>query len=569
MLTAGAENEAGVADHDGHLYLEYFPETGDKDWAARHAAGSDTPGMSALPSEPATPDGAGTPEPGSTSSFDTDDSHGPKDKKKSRRKKRSKNPHERHRERVVLNTRTNILRDPYNACLKQPFKGADKASDDQKAPGKDHVVAFVTSTSVDGHYVCPSVIAAEKMTQQDIDLVKENATLNALLSNFIAGLELHHELKIRRKNNDKAVRRLNGIIKPAAKRKGISFNIPDTNLTTATSPNLGSEAESSLWTHKSPVRFQEPQMPWPQPSLLNRASASPVSGIELGQDKSGGDDDKRPQSAAALGTFEAHKASLGERPSDETPLIFFSSSLTDSSERQQLAGSFFKGSSGYAGDSETESFVDGRGCLEAAFGGGSFSDDYGHTLWSPVPNRRNTHSDTSSADRERGETSGCWHDRHRQPIKMVSKYIQTDCRNGPSLDSSGRDLEHAPLPPRLKTTTNSLQKPCSLQRALLHRQATGGHSEASSTEELEKIFSACSTSSARAGEDESGRVKGMLHDRNFSVTSSSGSSGKGGQQSASIAQPGPFDGGTINSTADGPNRAGVPVDIEDGLKTGH
>lgn len=560
----GVEDEAQMADDSVRGFLEYIPE------------GVETPGTSAVMSEVATPDGAATPEGSvSSSSLDTEESRGSRAKKKTKRKKRL------HHGRATLNTRPNILRDPYHVCLGRPFKGEDNASANLNVPGKDHVVAFVTSTSVDALKISPSVIAAEKVAQQEVDLVKENVTLNGLLSDLIECLKLDHELRMKSKDNDQPVRRPNGIIKPAAKRKELSFDIPETNPTSAISPKLGTEAkarelfsaESSLRTPWSPIKLQEPQVPCPQPHPGKDARLSPVSGIELGQDKSGGDDDKQPETPAALATFQVHKVSLEERPSDgataaaqvdEEPLIFFSSSLTDSSERQQLADHPFKGSSGYAGDSEAESFGGGRGCLEAAFGAGSFSEECGLAWRSPKPDRDNTHSGSSIADGER-EVLGCWHELF-QPIKMVSKYIQTDCWNEPASESSTRDQAHAPVAPRLKTTTNSLQKACLLQTALPHRRTTSAHSEASSTEELQKIFSAYSSSSARA--DESGRVKGMLHDRNFSMTSS-GSAGKSGPDSASIAQPSTFDGGPTTTTADVPNRAGVSPDIEDALKSGH
>ncbi|KAL3219405.1 hypothetical protein MRX96_030423 [Rhipicephalus microplus] len=152
-----------------------------------------------------------------------------------------------------------------------------------------------------------------------------------------------------------------------------------------------------------------------------------------------------------------------------------------------------------------------------AFGADSLTEDFGLAQVGS--------GNASSANIASG-IQGCWHD-FLAPIKMVSKYIQTECWNEPETESSFSEVVRR----HRSGSSKALERACSLQIAVPEHQAAaaGGHrSEGSSVEELAKIFAAYSSSPAsHHGNDEFGRadVKGVVHDRNFVLRSPTGDAG--------------------------------------------
>lgn len=462
-------------------------------------------------------------------------------------KKRRKRRQEGGRDIVVVTNRTNILRDPFYVCVGRPFPNEEEqtAAEENKGFDADKVVAYVTSTSVDG-----SASAAIEKAVRQAELVKEKAVLDAVLRDLIDLLELH---SVRQEKPEAEAEQPNGLIGPRfekqgdhfSKRENVSSNLADTcqNESEANHPDgivvdaglAQSEQLSSI--KKQAVREEHP----PQCLVANgEVRQHPANSSQANQDHTSGSN-QRPESSGATTASESRRVALHEHTLDvasatlkvyEAPLIFFSMSLTESSERNQPAPS--KDSSGYLGGSETEPVrskpdEDDHGFLDMAFGAGSFTNHCG--LGQMPPDGENASSPTALGG---GCTPGCWNN-FLQPITMVSKYIQTDCWNNPASESSFSDVVRQTS--HHKSSTKILQRPCSMQISVPQRRAAaGGGTNYSSAEELEKIFAAYSPPSTPGGKDFSGRAdmkKGMLRDRNFILPSSA----EGGADTAPPSTP--------------------------------
>lgn len=545
LQAVGNESEARMADDEVPGALEYLPHTVDANEQATGGPTAEpsivgTPGSGAMPSKGISPEGGVTPEDLSRTSFTSIDGEGGSRCKKPRRKK-SRRSKEHRREPVVVVSRSNILRDPLHVCLGRPFPSDDdagsaaRAADPKPAPSAatDSVVAYVTSTNVDDPGLCSASSAAtvEKAADQ-AELINEKAVLNAILSDLMECLELRSSFKYDMANEDGQEQR-NGLSEPRGERGGTSSkgegkresNPTDTceKESEERCPDV-SMGEASLLQQLCPVEEKQAVEPHAQRCIAGseEVQRSPVSSA---LDNKEGDHGvgKRPESPAAateLGDREANKQKQSQDVVvHEAPLVFVSMSRTESGERNQIAR--FKGRSAYVTGAETkEPFVskqdDGdddeeeeedRGCLDMAFGAGSFTDDLDLGQLGP--------GNASSPNTASG-IQGCWHD-FLGPIKMVSKYIQTECWNEPESESSFSEVARK----HRSGSTKNLQRACSLQITVPERRPAGGLcSEESSAEELAKIFAAYSASPA-ARVDESGRadVKGVVRDRNFGVPS--------------------------------------------------
>lgn len=553
------ESEARMADDEVPGALEYVPHTVDANEQATGGPTAEpsvvgTPGSSAMPSKGMSPEGGVTPEDLSRTSFTSiDGAEGGSRCKKPRRKK-SRRSKEHRREPVVVVSRSNILRDPLHVCLGRPFPSDDDAGSAARAPdpkpapsaATDSVVAYVTSTNVDDPGLCSASSAAtvEKAAEQT-ELVNEKAVLNAILSDLMECLELRSSFKYDMADEDGQEQR-NGLREPRGERGGASSkgegkresNPTDTceKESEERRPDV-SMGEASLLQQLCPAEEKQAVEPHAQRCIAGseEAQRSPVSSA---LDNKEGDRGvgKRPGSPAAateLGDLEANKQKQSQDVVvHEAPLVFVSMSRTEAGERNQIAR--FKSRSACVSGAETkEPFVskqdDGdddeeeeedRGCLDMAFGAGSFTDDLDLGQLGP--------GNASSPNTASG-IQGCWHDFLGQ-IKMVSKYIQTECWNEPESESSFSEVVRK----QRSGSTKTLHRACSLQITVPERRpaAAGGLcSEESSAEELAKIFAAYSSSpTARVGKDESGRadVKGVVRDRNFGVPSPTTTGGGGG-----------------------------------------
>ncbi|KAH7962985.1 hypothetical protein HPB52_019035 [Rhipicephalus sanguineus] len=463
--------------------------------------------------------------------------------KRSRHKKRRRKKKGR-REPVVVVSRSNIIRDPLYVCLGQSFPSDDDArnaaaaaaADPKQASsaGADNVVAYVTSTNVDGPGLSSASNAAtvEKAAAEQAELIEEKAVLNAVLRDLMECLELHSSKYA--KNEEDAEEMGNGLVKARKKRTGASSK-GEAKRKSSPDDNRRSKSDES-----EDRRLDVPmgEVSWLQAQRLSTAQAKQAVEPHYQQAITGREKalkspenkerdcvvDKGPEcpaAAAELGHFEDkhHKQSqdvVGRAASKryEAPLVFFSASRTESRSGQ--------GSSGYVAGSETSKEDDDdeeedRGYLGMAFGGDSLTEDLGLAQVESV--------NASSLNMASG-IQGCWHD-FLAPIKMVSKYIQTECWNEPETESSFSEVVRK----HRSGSSKALQRACSLQIAVPEHQAdaAGGlRSEGSSVEELAKIFAAYSSSPAsRQGNDEFGRadVKGVVRDRNFGVPSPTGDPG--------------------------------------------
>lgn len=559
---ADKENEKHMASNKISGVPEQSPLTVD---AQQDTVGSETvtadpsvistPGTVGAPSDTVTPEGGGTPgSRGSSSRTSIESAEGSSQNKKPRRKKRRRK-REGRREPVTVVSRSNIIRDPLYVCLGQSFPSDDDVGNAASAPeadpkratiaGADNVVAYVTTTNIDGPGLSSASTAATvDKTVEEAELVKEKAVLTAVLNDLIECLELHSSNYDKSEGNGRE--QGNGLVDHRSKLAGAS---PMRKAKRQRSPRdtsrkkrggreelrldfpTGEASSPQLQRLRTPVERQAVE-PHSQHAVACREKApnSPVTSTYLKNKEEDCVIEKDPAGAAAVTELghvdnKQHEGSqdivgLAERKLYEAPLVFFSMSRTESSERNQIVPS--KRSSGYAAGSETtEPFVskrddedddeEDRGCLDMAFGADSFTEDLEIVemgrISAPSPN-------TVSA------IQGCWHD-FLAPIKMVSKYIQTECWNEPETESSFSEVVRK----HRSTSTKTLKGACSLQITVpdSHATAAGGlRSEESSVEELTKIFAAYSSSPvAHMGKDEFGRadVKGVVRDRNFGVPS--------------------------------------------------
>ncbi|XP_065304421.1 uncharacterized protein [Dermacentor albipictus] len=524
-----------------------------------------TPGTGTNPSMGRTPEDGVTPEArGSLSRAcitGSDSSEGSSRCKISRRKK-SHRSKEGRRQPVVVVSRRNILRDPLHVCLGRPFPSnedagsAATAADPKAAPsaGTDNVVAYVTSTNVDGAGLgSASTAATVEEAAEQAELANEKAFLNAILNDLMECIELHSSFKYDVAEDDEQEQR-NGLAEPRGERRGSSSKgegkrEPNSAGTCQKEseqrrPDVAT-GEASLLPLQQPYPTEVKQAVEPHAlrSIAGREEAQ-KSAVNSALDNKEGDYgvDKRPESpdaATKLGVLEDNKQ---KRSQDvvvhEVPLVYFSMSRTEPTERNEIAPS--KGSSGHVtypgmkepfvskqddGDDDEEEEEEDRGYLDMAFGAGSFTDDLDLGRMGP--------GNASSPNTASGIQS-CWHD-FLAPIKMVSKYIQTEWWKEPESESSFSEVVRK----RRSGSTKTLHRACSLQITVPERRAAaagGLGSEESSVEELAKIFAAYSSSpTARVGKDESGRadVKGVVRDRNFGVPSPTTAAGGGGTTTAS------------------------------------
>ncbi|KAK8759167.1 hypothetical protein V5799_003204 [Amblyomma americanum] len=491
-----------------------------------------------------TPDISGSDSMSSVASMDGSVEIRKKGKKPKRSGKKSrKRRQEGGRGTVVVINRTNILRDPFYVCVGRPFLNDEEEAAPEPNPGceADKVVAYVTSTNVDG---CASA-AIEKA-----ELIKEKAMLDAVLRDLIELLELH---SVRQEKSDAEAGQPNGLIGAYLEKKGDHFSkhenmnpnvtVACRNEREAIHPNIPVlDANLAHQEHPSPVRKQAMNEGHPPQCIVtDEVRQGMMNNSQMNQDNTCGHD-QRPASSGTAAAFEHRKAAMQEHTFNtansvlkvyEAPFAIFSMSLTDSSDRNQPAPS--KDSSGYLGGSETEPVRskpddDDNGFLDMAFGAGSFTEDYG--LGQLPSDGENPSSPTTVGG---GCNTGCLNNLLR-PITMVSKYIQTDCWDGPASESSFSEVVRQTS--HHKSSTKILQRPCSMQISVPQRRAAtgGGSGGSSSAEELEKIFAAYSPPSKPGGKDASGRAdlkKGMLRDRNFNLPSSA----EGGADTAPPSTP--------------------------------
>ncbi|KAH6938405.1 hypothetical protein HPB50_009135 [Hyalomma asiaticum] len=375
-----------------------------------------TPGTGGAPSDAVTPEGGGTPgSRGSSSRTSIESAEGGSRNKKPRRKKRRRK-REGRREPVVVVSRSNIIRDPLYACLGQSFPSDDDAGNAASAPeadpkpatiaGADNVVAYVTATNMDGSGLSSASTAATvDKAVEEAELVKEKAVLTAVLNDLIECLELHSSNYDKSEENGRE--QGNGLVDHRSKRAGAS---PVGKAKRRRSPRdtsrkkrgereelrldfpTGEASPLQLQRLRTPVERQAVE-PHSQHAVACRDEApnSPVTSTYLKNNEEDCGVEKGPGGAAAVTELghvddKQHKGSqdivgLAERKVHEAPLVFFSMSRTESSERNQIAPS--KRSSGYmAGSETTEPFFskgddededeEDRGCLDMAFGAGFF-----------------------------------------------------------------------------------------------------------------------------------------------------------------------------------------------------
>ncbi|KAL1480510.1 hypothetical protein MTO96_034711 [Rhipicephalus appendiculatus] len=557
IATPGVERaeEAQIARSKIPGALERTPRTlGDQQDAGRcervtaDAAVIDTPGTGGRPSSAVTPEGCGTPtacesssKTSTTSIEGVESTESVNRTKRSRRKKRRRKK-EGCREPVVVVSRSNIIRDPLYVCLGQSFPSGDDAKNaaaaaeaDPKqasAAGADNVVAYVTSTNVDGPGLSSASNAATvEKTAEEAELIKEKAVLNAVLSDLMECLELHSSKYA--KTEEDAEERGNGLVKARKKRarkssKGEAKHKPSPGDNRRSKSEEVEERRLDVpmgevsWLHAqrlSQSREKQAVEPHYPQAVTGREKARQSSENKEGDcviDKS----PECPSAVTELGHFEEkrHKrsqdvAGRAARKRYEAPLLFFSTSRSQSSE--QGSSGYVAGSEITKGDDDDEE--EDRGCLDMAFDADSLTEDFGLAQVGS--------GNASSANIASG-IQGCWHD-FLAPIKMVSKYIQTECWNEPETESSFSEVVRR----HRRGSSKALQGACSLQIAVPEHQAAaadGLRSEGSSVEELAKIFAAYSSSpSSRHGNDEFGRadVKGVVRDRNFGVPSPTGDPG--------------------------------------------
>ncbi|KAH8010183.1 hypothetical protein HPB51_025618 [Rhipicephalus microplus] len=519
-------------------------DVGESETVALDPADISTPGTSGMPSNTETPEGGWTPaaqESSSGTSIERAESTESVSRTKRSRRKKGRRKKEGRREPVVVVSRKNIIRDPLYVCLGQPFPSDDDAknaaaaaeADPKRAStaGVDNVIAYVMSMNVDDPGLnIKSNAATVENTAGQAELIKEKAVLNAVLADIMECLKLHSSRCVKAEEDEEEVR--NSLAKARKKRteKSSKGELKRKSNPGDNRRSGGEESEarqldvpmgelSQLHAQRH-NQSQKKQTVEPHYPLAVTGKVKARNSLESKE----GDCvvDEKPERPAVVTEVRQFEDEHQKRSRDvtgctarrryEAPLVFFSTSCANSSEQ---------GSSGYVAGSETTKEDDddeeNRGYLDMAFGADSLTEDFGLAQVGS--------GNASSANIASG-IQGCWHD-FLAPIKMVSKYIQTECWNEPETESSFSEVVRR----HRSGSSKALERACSLQIAVPEHQAAaaGGHrSEGSSVEELAKIFAAYSSSPAsHHGNDEFGRadVKGVVHDRNFVLRSPTGDAG--------------------------------------------